>query len=844
MANIIIRTLEIQNISRQTVIINIKSNPQSLIFRQSGSIHLRPLAIIEVEDNRVDLTQLRSIERAKLIKITRLIRLFQIIIPSETEIGTEIESEPIFILAKFAIGNFNTTYICTDGTLWAWGGSRTVADANGGQIGDNAIMDRSSPVSVVGNHSFINTFGARGIEIGLKQDGSLWTWGVNVNGALGDNTTDNRSSPISVIGTHSFIMAAGTDHLLALKADGTVWGWGWNGSGEIGDNTIDNKSSPISVVGTHSFILISASAALKADGSVWCWGSGFGGQLGQGSVAVNRSSPVSVVGTHSFIMINGASSNGGVIALKSDGTAWGWGDDLSGQLGQGSSTVFRSSPVSVVGTHSFISIKAGAGNTVALKEDGSVWTWGANNLGQLGNNDGVNRSSPVSVVGNHSFVAIDSDGPFVAALKADNSIWTWGRNFNSTPDIGGLLGDNTIINRSSPVSVVGLPCNQPPVPDITSEITDIPDIPDITSVGGTDEPLAKLATGQINVTYLRTIDGTLWAWGGDFAGQLGDNDVADRSSPVSVVGDHSFINTAGATYFSFGLKQDGTLWMWGINNDGSLGDDTLDSRSSPISVVGTHSFIMAAGSLQALALKADGTVWGWGWNGSGEIGDDTAIGKLSPVSVVGTHSFIFISANNSVSLALKADGSAWTWGANYVGTLGNDEAEYYGLLNRSSPVSVVGTHSFIMINGGDASSIAALKLDGSAWTWGDNSFGPLGDNTNNARSSPVSVVGTHSFISIKSGVSSVVALKEDGTVWTWGYNSIGQLGDNTTIEKSSPVSVVGNHSFVAIDAYGPFVAALKADNSVWTWGSNAGGDLGDNSGSSRSSPVSVVGLPF
>jgi alpha-tubulin suppressor-like RCC1 family protein len=362
--------------------------------------------------------------------------------------------------------------------------------------------------------------------------------------------------------------------------------------------------------------------------------------------------------------------------------------------------------------------------------------------------------------------------------------------------------------------------------------------------------LAKIAAGVLNTMYLITADGTAWSWGGDFAGQLGDDATDNRSSPVSVVGNHSFTGVFGSQYSSFGLKQDGTLWTWGSGSFGNLGinifdDDSTDNRSSPVSVVGAHSFTMAAGNDFSLALKADGTAWGWGFNTVGSIGDGTVSDRSSPVSVVGAHSFIFISANDSVGLALKADGSAWTWGANYEGTLGNNEANGDGDLNRSSPVSVVGAHSFIMINGGEATTIAALRSDGSAWAWGNNSLGSLGQGTDIAnRSSPVSAVGGHSFISVKSGAGNVAALKADGSVWTWGNGGLGVIGNNATNDRSSPVSVVGNHSFVAIDTQGTFVVALKADNSAWTWGENIGGALGNNSIGNRSSPVSVVGLPF
>jgi alpha-tubulin suppressor-like RCC1 family protein len=137
--------------------------------------------------------------------------------------------------------------------------------------------------------------------------------------------------------------------------------------------------------------------------------------------------------------------------------------------------------------------------------------------------------------------------------------------------------------------------------------------------------------------------------------------------------------------------------------------------------------------------------------------------------------------------------------------------------------------------------ILTIKNDGSVWTWGNNPSGQLGDNSTVNKSSPVLVVGSHSFVEIVGGGSHSIARKSDGSVWTWGYNTYGQLGDNSTVSKSSPVAVVGSHSFVEVTSGANHSLARKSDGSVWTWGYNLYGQLGDNSTVSKSSPVLVVG---
>ena len=186
------------------------------------------------------------------------------------------------------------------------------------------------------------------------------------------------------------------------------------------------------------------------------------------------------------------------------------------------------------------------------------------------------------------------------------------------------------------------------------------------------------------------------------------------------------------------------------------------------------------------------------------------------------------------STALKRNGSAWAWGQGTSGQLGDNT-----ITNKSSPVPVVGGHSFVQLNGG-VNHTAALKADGSAWAWGLNTSGQLGDNSVLVKSSPVAVVGGHSFIQAFAGTTHSIALKADGSAWTWGSNTDGQLGDSGLTGKSSPVPVVGGHSFIQVNA-GNNNTALKADGSVWSWGSGSGYGLGDNTLIPKSSPVPVVG---
>jgi alpha-tubulin suppressor-like RCC1 family protein len=350
------------------------------------------------------------------------------------------------------------------------------------------------------------------------------------------------------------------------------------------------------------------------------------------------------------------------------------------------------------------------------------------------------------------------DGVTVRTDAAFGVTWAWG--------VGsvGRLGDNTIVSKSSPVSVVG---------------------------GFTD--WCQVSAGIAFSLGVRT-NGTAWAWGYNSQGQLGDNTTVSRSSPVSVVG--GFLDwcqvsaSRGVSANSLGVRQNGTAWAWGSGSVGILGDNTIVSKSSPVSVIGgfTDWCQVSAGDLYSLAVRQNGTAWAWGFNNLGQLGDNTVVDKSSPVSVVGGFTdWCQISAGNSHSLAVRQNGTAWAWGSANDGALGDNT-----IVSKSSPVSVIGGFTnWCQVSAGIAFSLG-VRTNGTAWAWGFNGQGRLGDNSATAKSSPVSVVGGFTdWCQVSTGASFSLALRQNGTAWAWGYANSGRLGDNSIVDKSSPVSVAG-----------------------------------------------------
>jgi alpha-tubulin suppressor-like RCC1 family protein len=339
----------------------------------------------------------------------------------------------------------------------------------------------------------------------------------------------------------------------------------------------------------------------------------------------------------------------------------------------------------------------------------------------------------------------------------------------------------------------------------------------------------------------RFVNYSLFSWGYNLSGQLGDNTLTTRSSPVTTAGGGTnWRQVAGGYNHTAAIKTDGTLWTCGYNGYGQLGNNTTTNRSSPVRTAGggTNWRQVAGGGSHAAAIKTDGTLWTWGNNGSGQLGDNTTSTRSSPVTTAGGGTnWRQVAGGGNHTAAIKTDGTLWTWGWNAYGQLGDNTTS-----TRSSPVTTAGGGTNWRQVAGGGNHTAAIKTDGTLWTWGVNSLGQLGDNTTSTRSSPVTTAGGGTnWRQVAGGYNHTAAIKTDGTLWTWGYNPSGQLGDNTTSTRSSPVTTVaGGTNWRQVACGDDHTAAIKTDGTLWTWGYNVFGQLGDNTTSTRSSPVTTV----
>ncbi|WP_051250606.1 fibronectin type III domain-containing protein [Paenibacillus harenae] len=299
--------------------------------------------------------------------------------------------------------------------------------------------------------------------------------------------------------------------------------------------------------------------------------------------------------------------------------------------------------------------------------------------------------------------------------------------------------------------------------------------------------VTMVAGGSAHTLTLQN-DRTVWAWGSNWNGELGDGTTNVRLTPIQVKDLEEVVAVAAGWGHSLALKEDGTVWAWGRNDVAQLGDGTTNNRLTPVQVQGLSSVVaISAGLNHNLALKSDGTVWAWGLNFSGQLGDGTRLNYRSvPVQVQGLDSVTAIAANGSHSLAVKADGTVWAWGSNVSGELGIGYSEE----NRLTPVQVQDLSSVIAVTAGLDHNLA-IKSDGTVWAWGEIYFRQLEDGTDTISYTPVQVQGLSSVVAIASGSNHSLAVKSDDTFWVWGDNWAGQLGDGTRTARYTPVQVQG-----------------------------------------------------
>jgi len=598
--------------------------------------------------------------------------------------------------------------------LWSWGYD------NWGQLGDGVPGEGAGEPVRVGSDLWMSVAAGYGHSLGVKQDGTLWAWGLNDYGQLGLGDRTDRSAPTRVgVKSDWEAVFAGSHHSYAIDGAGRLYAWGYNEFGQLGVGDKARRLAPVAVGGT-GWSRVSPGPldcmAIKNDGSLWGWGYNFNGQIGLPPDYEDHTTPARIGTATSWKDVACGAYH--TIAVTTGDKFAACGGNQYGQIGLGYPQ-YRPSPEQMGTVAGWAQVDAGLTHAAGVRTDGTLWTWGYNNNGQLGYAGGTGAPAQVGmdIDWKSASTGAYTDGGFTAALKTNGTLWTWGD--NAVGQLG--LGDTT--DRGVPTQVgtdtgwTAVACSDG-VGDRGRQIY--------------GDPYTK----DDHVLALKS-DGTLWAWGANDYGQLGDGTTGRSTTPRQVGTDADWKAIAAGDDFSAALKADGTLWTWGRGQSGQLGHGGTPGPSTmlltPAKVVtgsGVDTFdAFACGSGRdssfMLAVKTDGTLWGWGKNYAGELGQGLSGFDTfpSPVLVDGATDWRSVACGGSYgdnfSIAVKDSGRLWTFGGNYRGTLGN--GDYVSLY---SPQAMADPSTWASVAAG--SNSFGIKTDGTLWAWGDNEYGQLG----------------------------------------------------------------------------------------------------------------------
>jgi alpha-tubulin suppressor-like RCC1 family protein len=704
----------------------------------------------------------------------------------------------------------------------------------------------------------------------VLSSGKVECWGTNSHGQLGDGTRNDSASPVLLTNiTNAVQVSAGYEHTCALLSDHTVKCWGANEHGQVGNNAGGNDVlQPAQVVGVGSSGTLAGVAAvstggyhtcaLLSSGGVDCWGDDESGQLGNGQVGptYNTASPVAVYASGTdpsgelLSSVTSLSSGWKHTCAVSAGGVYCWGFNLYGALGNGSTGGSEGNPVQVTGL-SATAVAAGDWHSCALLSGGTVDCWGYNGDGELGHGTyGPPEPSPSAVFSAdttplNGVVSLNAGGGHNCATFSGGTVECWGAG-NS-----GQLGNGALGYAAYPVQVY--------------------------SAGTT--PLAGasgLGLGERHSCAVLS-GGTVECWGDNSGDQLGTGTIGHSSNPVQVRSSATALLTnvtqvsAGADH-TCALAADTSVWCWGFNGDGELGNNSTTDSSTPVEVTGiggsgflTGVLEVSAGDYFTCARLSSGVVC-WGNNYYGQLGNGAssfpAANSPVPIQVVGVGNTGTLPAMSQLSAggwhacARNSSGNIFCWGDNFSGQLGDgssgsESSSPVQVMNSSTPADTVNDATSVSAGGGHT---CAIRSTDKVWCWGDDYYGQLGDNGSGSGAKevyPVQSTGAPDAAQVSAGVSSTCMLGTGtwaGQVWCWGLNASGQLGDDDYVNSSLAVQVVGvddvgNLSGVTQLSVGAAqVCARRSDSSVVCWGSNGSGELGDGTLNGAITPV-VTGLP-
>lgn len=628
-----------------------------------------------------------------------------------TQIGVETN------WAKVSVGDRHVIALKKDATLWSWGNNTD------GQLGNGNTNQINFPTQVGTDNNWHTIRSGFNQSFAIKIDGSLWAWGKNTSGELGIGNNSNSPIPVQVGTETNWVSIWSSQSTHALKSDGTLWVWGNNEYGQLGNGTNTNINTPEQIENSTDWSVLGGgpyhSFAMKANGSLFGTGDNSEGVLGIGSKgskntftkAVVQVSPVATTTVNACPDFTGLQTayckDDQAITLTGNyaplGTFSGPGitDNGNGtatfnptQAANGGTITYAYSP------SAWTTVSAGEANTMSIKSNGSLWGWGENSYNELGNGTDEQTNSPLQSDIEKNWKNISQGFYHSLGIKKDGTLWGWG--YNSYGELG-----TADTYSENPIQI------------------------------GAATNWKYVVAGYYTSLGIKE-DGTLWTWGYNGYGKLGNGTTSDSDTPTQIGIDNNWATISSDSYGNHVLatKTNGTIWAWGYNEFGQLGDGTTTNSSVPKQIsTSTDWATVAAGSYHSVAIKTDGTLWTWGGNWYGELGNGTTNNIAAPVKIGTDKNWKTIAASYYFSLATKTDSTLWGWGYNEYGQLGNGTNT-----NTLQPVRAGSAANWANVEAGGYHSIG-LTVDGNLYGWGYNGNGELGNGTNNDTNTPT-IIGS------------------------------------------------------------------------------------------------------
>jgi len=643
----------------------------------------------------------------------------------------------------------------------------------------------------------------------LRTDGTIWCWGGDTFGQLGNGAglTDNQHVPIqeSTAATDWVMVNAGDQHTCAVKTNGTLWCWGSANDGRLGNGAaFGNQETPSqeSTAATNWAAVEAGNrhtCAIKTNGTLWCWGLDNWGQLGNGADGAQTSPDQESTAATDWATVSGGQEF--TCATKTNGTLWCWGVDSFGKLGNGADGNQISPDQESTAATDWTKVDAGDNHACATKTNGTLWCWGWDSSGQLGNGADGNQISPdQESTSATDWAAVWTANNHTCATKTNGTLWCWG------PDTNGELGNGADGSQISP---------------------------DQESTSATDW---KAMTGGSSHSCAVKTNGTVWCWGANFAGQLGNSGRTGLSlSPVQEgTTAANWKETATGRDHSCAVKTDGTLWCWGRDNSLQLGDGAgSTNQPTPVqeATAATDWKTVTAGLFHTCATKTNNTLWCWGEDGDGQLGNGAVTGQQHTPSQESTAAtdWAVVDAGGQHTCAVKANGTLWCWGFDGNQELGNswgvsgDQISPYQEFTAATDWSTVSAGVWYT---------CAVKTTGTLWCWGDDVNDQLGNGaTSGQQDVPVqeATVATD-WKTVAAGEWHTCAIKTNGTLWCWGLDGDGQIGDGLPVGNimDTPVQeATGATDWATVVVGQEHTCATKTNSSLWCWGNDRGGQLGN-----------------